>query len=153
MTTVEGFESFADEVRAFGDALALDREQVVGAIDRGMGTTAREIADVMREDVAVDTGATRESITVEHVGPMHWRITAGEAAVFLEFGTESHVIVPDDAEALRFEVGGETVFAQRVNHPGTPPQPFFRPAFDRGIDNLEANIMDELEAEFADALG
>ena len=42
----------------------------------------------------------------------------------LEFGRGP--ITPDSAEALRFEVDGEVVYAARVS--GHPPYPFFRPA-------------------------
>lgn len=49
----------------------------------------------------------------------------------LEFGRGP--IEPTDAEALKFEVDGETVFAQRVS--GHPPYPWFRPA----IREFEAN--------------
>ena len=47
-------------------------------------------------------------------------------AVFVEFGTRPHIIRPVRAQALRFEVGGEIVFAKLVRHPGTRPQPFMR---------------------------
>lgn len=43
----------------------------------------------------------------------------------LEFGRGP--VTPDSAEALRFEVDGEVVYAARVS--GHPPYPFFRPAF------------------------
>lgn len=44
--------------------------------------------------------------------------------------TRPHVIVPVRAKALRFEVGGKVVFAQRVNHPGSkiPARPYLAPA-------------------------
>lgn len=44
---------------------------------------------------------------------------------WLEFGTPDHVILPH-GEALRFEKGGEVVFAKRVYHPGTKPLGFVR---------------------------
>jgi len=56
-----------------------------------------------------------------------------DAAGFLEHGTKAHIIEPKarrtkgqagaktrrDRRMLRFEVGGEEVFARRVQHPGT----------------------------------
>lgn len=39
-------------------------------------------------------------------------------------GTRAHVITPRHAKVLRFVVGGSVVFTQRVNHPGTKPNPF-----------------------------
>lgn len=54
--------------------------------------------------------------------------TGVKYAVFVEYGTKAHTITPNDADALNFEVGGSEVFAQRVEHPGTEPQPFMRTA-------------------------
>ena len=49
-----------------------------------------------------------------------------EYAVWVEMGTRPHVIRPVRARALRFEAGGEIVFARLVRHPGTKPNPFMR---------------------------
>lgn len=43
-------------------------------------------------------------------------------------GTPPHVIEPRRAKALRFTVGGAVVFAVKVNHPGTRPNPFLTDA-------------------------
>jgi hypothetical protein len=53
--------------------------------------------------------------------------TGVEYAVYIEFGTAPHTITPNNAEVLRFEVDGEEVYTQRVEHPGTDPRPFLRP--------------------------
>lgn len=45
-------------------------------------------------------------------------------ALFHHEGTQPHVIEARRARALRFEVGGNVVFARRVNHPGTRPNRF-----------------------------
>jgi hypothetical protein len=39
-------------------------------------------------------------------------------AVFVEYGTRPHEILPRHAQALRFEVEGKIIFAKRVWHPG-----------------------------------
>lgn len=59
-----------------------------------------------------------------------------EYASYVEFGTGPHPITPDDADVLHFEDDGEEVFATRVMHPGTPAQPFLRPAMRRTRSNL-----------------
>lgn len=46
------------------------------------------------------------------------------AIIYVSKGTRPHVIMPSGKKALRFSMGGETVFAMRVNHPGTKPDPF-----------------------------
>jgi len=43
----------------------------------------------------------------------------------MEFGTRPH---PIEGDPLVFTVGGETVYTQSVDHPGTDPNPFMRPA-------------------------
>jgi len=51
---------------------------------------------------------------------------------YLEWGTEPHIIEPDEAEALRwFNQNGDPVFAKRVEHPGTKPYGHLRAAIGR----------------------
>lgn len=51
-------------------------------------------------------------------------------AAIHEFGgqTAPHLILPKKASVLRFEAGGKTVFARKVNHPGSkmPERSFLR---------------------------
>lgn len=55
--------------------------------------------------------------------------TNTEYAPHVEFGTSRHPITPDEKDALAFPGDdGETVIVAEVDHPGTDPQPFFRPA-------------------------
>lgn len=55
------------------------------------------------------------------------RSTAAYSA-YVEYNTRAHIIRPKTAKALKFEKGGETIFAKVVRHPGTTEQPFMRPA-------------------------
>src|SRR5690606_16486493 len=43
-------------------------------------------------------------------------------------GTRPRVIVPRRGRYLRFQMGGRTVYARRVNHPGTPARPYLATA-------------------------
>jgi hypothetical protein len=56
----------------------------------------------------------------------------------VEYGTSAHEIRPENAKAL-FWPGAAHPFA-KVNHPGTPAQPFMRPAFD-GAGSIIAEEM------------
>lgn len=58
----------------------------------------------------------RASLTNGAVFNVH---TESPIAVFRELDTKPHVIVPANKKALRFTVGRTTVFATKVNHPGT----------------------------------
>ena len=76
-----------------------------------------EMFDEAIEDA--DSGVEYEVRNGKHYGP------------YVEYGTSPHPITPDSAEALAFPgAGGGIVFAQRVQHPGTDPQPFWRPGYD-----------------------
>lgn len=45
---------------------------------------------------------------------------------YVREGTPAHVIMPVNAKALRFEIQGRIVFAMKVNHPGTAPNPYHK---------------------------
>jgi hypothetical protein len=45
-------------------------------------------------------------------------------ALYQSQGTRPHIIRPKYARALRFVVAGVVVYAQRVQHPGTRPDPY-----------------------------
>jgi hypothetical protein len=60
-----------------------------------------------------------------------------EYALMVHDGTSPHVIRPKRARSrrnprrpamLRFEVGGQVVYARQVNHPGTKPRPYLSTA-------------------------
>jgi hypothetical protein len=57
-----------------------------------------------------------------------WQVgTNVEYAIYLEFGSSSHVIQGNPL--LYFEnEEGQLISKEQVKHPGTDPQPFFRPA-------------------------
>lgn len=53
-------------------------------------------------------------------------------AQFVHDGTKPHPIYPKKAGGfLVFQVNGKTVFARKVNHPGTKSQPFYQAAIDQ----------------------
>lgn len=93
-----------------------------------------DIADDARRGCPRDSGEMQETITTVflpghgfvHVGTDHWAPT--------EYGSEAHIIRPRrPGGRLRFfwlKVNRYVVFA-KVHHPGTPAQPFMRPALYR----------------------
>lgn len=99
------------------------------------GVQAQQLAQAY---APVDTGALRASITVRTLDggdtveispdvPYEVYVEFGTGQ-YSEFGGHPYVIEPKDAQALRFMVRGEWVFAKRVVHPGIRPQPYMRPA-------------------------
>lgn len=129
------FAEFADELRA----AAADVDEVV---DRAVKETALEVERSAKQNAPVDTGTLRSSIETAPSGVGEYLVgTNIEYAPDVEFGTDPHVITPDEADALAFEGSdGELVVTQRVKHPGTPAQPFLRPAIDEHESTLTRNI-------------
>jgi len=86
----------------------------------------------------VDTGALVNSISTDidgdgmggDVGPT---VSYGDE---VEYGTQPHIIRPRDARVLAFPGAGGMVFAREVHHPGTRPQPYMGPAFERNVPQL-----------------
>lgn len=74
------------------------------------------------------------SVTWEILSPMPY-------SVYVENPTRPHTIRARNARALRFEVGGRTVFAKQVSHPGTRGYPFMGP----GYQQAERTLWRELE--------
>lgn len=77
----------------------------------------------------VRTGRLRASLRVQRRGflglRLRWTIGSDvEYADMVHDGTRPHIIRPKNAKALRFRVGGRTVFAKVVRHPGTRARPF-----------------------------
>ena len=63
-------------------------------------------------------------------------------AAVVEFGSQPHEITTDGADALHFTVNGTEVFATEVEHPGTEPQPFLRPASDATDRQAQSIVKD-----------
>jgi len=92
---------------------------------------ALEVAVEAKKIVPVKTGRLRRSIHARVPDDVTAKIGSSvHYAPYVEMGTEPHVIVPRKAKALRFVVDGKVVFAKRVQHPGTKPRPYLRPALE-----------------------
>lgn len=77
----------------------------------------------------MNTGRLRSSerleLNLSGASPSFKVVTNVEYAPYVHDGTRPHVIRPRRRQALRFRVGGMTVFAKVVNHPGNRARPFF----------------------------
>ena len=112
------------------------RREIRKALEKG----AYDIAETARSFAPVDDGTLRDSIDFNFGGPkgekralaesgLYVTIHAGGAdafyAPFVEFGTAPH------------EQGGKYKGSQ---HPGTPPRPFFYPAYRANKKRVKASI-------------
>ncbi|OHU29020.1 hypothetical protein [Mycobacteroides chelonae] len=109
-----------DQTRAFGH--------------RRMASLQRRIANQARADVPVRTGNLGRQTKEGQIGFTGPRTVSGSVrndadyALYVHEPTRPHVIRPRNAKALRFQIGGRTVFAMLVRHPGTKGRPFLRNA-------------------------
>lgn len=116
----------------------IDEQQLARELTGRQGLLVRAVARLSRRIEAnasqrapVDTGNMRrmirqDPITVSADGRRVFGGVTSHAnySRFVHDGTAPHVIRPRRAKALRFQIGGRTVFAAKVNHPATRARPF-----------------------------
>lgn len=97
---------------------------------RGVRRLTEAIADDARAGCPIDSGELVESIGTRYPGKMRGMVIVGtDHWVPTEFGSPAHEIRPRKKKALAWPGGLHPV--GKVDHPGTPEQPFMRPALYR----------------------
>ena len=125
--------------------------EIIEKLESALPDIARRLQNELVLSCPVDTGRLRNSIKVraDENGLVIWMVDYGK---FVEFGTPPHVITPKEKEALKFEIGRierlsgkktgkNIVFAKKVKHPGTRPNPFVRNTIQNKLRNI---IIEEL---------
>lgn len=124
---------------------------------------ADKISDNIVSDIAQEIGSNLQDL-LERKSPRvtgelasSWQLTSqGDTVIvendtpqarFVVDGTRPHVILPVNANALSFYVNGTHVFAKRVNHPGTAPNPFV----DEAVSEVEYDIEMIVERKLREA--
>ena len=105
-------------------------------MDIVMARAANQGMTWMYPDTPVgNTMALRNSLFSRQIGKASMEIGSNSLiGVFVHQGTRPHEILPVRAQALRFRVGGihgSFIFARRVWHPGTKPNPFVKRTVDK----------------------
>lgn len=100
---------------------------------RKAASLTRRIAAQAKANVPVLTGNLGRSIQEDPIKITGTTVTTGVTATAnyaaaVHDGTRPHVIRPKNVSALKFQIGGRTIFASSVNHPGTRPRPFLKNA-------------------------
>jgi hypothetical protein len=72
-----------------------------------------------RQDVPKKTGKTAASFRVRNATQRKVVVVGSYVSYFLDHGTKAHSEAPRKANALRFESGGNTIFARKVNKRAT----------------------------------
>jgi HK97 gp10 family phage protein len=133
--------------------LALDLRAASGRVgakaSAAIRKTALDIERTAKVLAPVDTGNLENTISTDIEGDGRFgSMTAeiGPTAHYgddVEYGTQPHVIRARPGGYLVFRGrDGGLVVAKEVNHPGTPPQPYMGPAFDRHAPGLERALGD-----------
>ena len=128
-----------------GNALR-SRVKAVGGVFKPMGRLwADRTVEHMKPRVPYRTGRLRQSIRRRSATQRKASVEAHYTAFFVDAGTKRHTIVPKKAGTLVFPAGGRTVFAKKVDHPATHPQPFRDRATLEGMRRTpQAKIMIDL---------
>lgn len=122
-----------------------DIERLIDALGEAADTAearTRVVVDKTANDVVADaqvaapvrTGHLRSTIGHD-LDPDGLGFEAGPTASYgadVEFGTVPHDIEPSEARALFWPGASHPV--RRVHHPGTSPQPYLLPPFDRRVE-------------------
>lgn len=126
-------------IRVFSGPVADALSHASKALDRqmraGMEKVGAQVAKSARDIAPFKTGAYRASIDYDIKGDTLGGVEVSAAvpyAAVIEFGSKPHTIMPRKGKHLRFEAGGQAVFARVVHHPGTKPRKILQQA-------LEAN--------------
>lgn len=142
-------EEFAEKLEELESVM---EEKIVDAMEEAVLLVEASA----KENAPVDSGRLRSRIASEvvRIGSDTVKGLIGtdvEYAPFVEFGTASHTITADSGY-LHFTVDGEEVFAKSVQHPGTEPQPFLRPAIEQHRADIRQIFADAVE-EAIDEVG
>jgi len=128
-----------------------DLEAFVGNLDDVFLATLNDLGNFLitkiQERAPTSTGNYGASWFIKEVDSEHLIVDTphGDLAVFLEFGTQPHVILPKDKKVLSW-IGPDGVrrFATIVFHPGTPPMPHVRPAIELAIEEIQTIFLNNL---------
>lgn len=124
-------------IRIDRQALSNELRGPNGSVARYAIRRAEDVRQTAKRLVGVDTGKLRASIVKRFVpsGPDGFVVLVGVEssgvpyALYHHEGTRPHVILPKKGRYLVFTSrSGALVFARKVNHPGTKPNPFLENA-------------------------
>ncbi|MDK1473610.1 hypothetical protein QNO07_09280 [Streptomyces sp. 549] len=110
--------------------------QPLGLVERDVRRRVRRVETAARRMAPGSMGQGQRIKGRVERGPEGYRgvvTSTHPASIYVIKGTRPHVIRPRRAKALRFRVGGRTVFARVVNHPGTKPNDFLSKALREAV--------------------
>ncbi|MEH7416066.1 HK97-gp10 family putative phage morphogenesis protein [Neobacillus drentensis] len=123
-------------------------QDAIQEMKRKRKETAEEIAIFVeaeaKQRAPVKTGDLRRRITHETEHDDNKSIakigTNLEYAQIVEEGSKPHEIKRKDGKPLKLKIDGKWVTVGKVNHPGTKPQPYLKPAIDENVGEIQDRI-------------
>lgn len=147
MTRIRGLDTFVEDLDEFADDLEDIADEVDEAIDRGTRKTALQVEASAKRLAPVDDGELRADLQAIKIAAGVYSVgSTKKYAAPTEYGSRPHPITPNGPYPLVFywEKKGRWVSTERVEHPGTPSQPFLRPALNAHRSDLVENIRQEI---------
>lgn len=146
----------SDDLQQLRGRLSAASRETIALVEEQFDRYGAELADAVRNEVPVRSGELRDSVRYFIRGSgtknVELQVVIGnkqrpEVVVkSLLFGSLPHEIRPKKrGGVLAFEVGGEMVFARKVNHPGTTRDPFFARAL-RATDSTRRSMIARIGA-------
>ncbi len=140
-------------------SVKVDAQKAIGAFSNSSGQIARAVdqwailagSALLREarkEIPVKTGKGAASLYSQSSGTSFSIGSDLKYVKFIVSGTKPHTITPNRAKVLRFKVGGRTIFAKMVRHPGTKSNNFLK----RALENQQDHIRSLAEKIIADRL-
>jgi hypothetical protein len=133
--------------------LATVERRILDAVRIGIGQAVRVAYRAAATSTVFKdrTGELRGRIDIVDTGAFRKRlISRAKHSKWVNSGTQSHVIEPKNGAFLVFKIGGRTIYARKVNHPGTQPRPFMDNAAAAGSQAMKI-ILDEAVEKAIDA--
>ena len=111
-----------------GASALRDRLHAIGDIGRPISQRwADSAVRRIQSRIPVKTGQTRRSVHAS-VSKDGAQVLGSPVVTFLDRGTKAHDETPVHKKAIRFQVGGQTVFSKKVHKPATLGKHFEAPA-------------------------
>lgn len=129
------------------------REMILGALNRTLRQTGALMTPALKANTPRRTGKLANSTRFQIKGTAEDQVLEIRQGArtqqgvlyrpFVTQGTRPHEIRPVTAKALRFVVNGRTVFAKKVNHPGTKPNPYHVRTLNEQMPNVRRILNEE----------
>lgn len=87
--------------------------------------------------VPVATGKTRQSIRRRNASQRKATVVGNYPINFIDAGTKAHDITPKNVSVMKFEAGGQTVFAKKVHKRAHPARPFKKESANEGLRKVD----------------